>query len=352
MVFILPNGDVVPDNDPRANAAVANARFYDTVKKNKLLFWLAFVTLFLVFFWKPDDPFADGPVPAAARPPTEHWGAIQRNHNFVRLFTDHANGAGSRRGSVKTVLLGSASGIKKYAYSKEYGGDDGHEPEAISHEDLNTVAVTRCTSTRFAVTAYFCGLDVASNRDQSRRESGNSTALEFEGAAALDEHLVYMHRDLQAVMYRLGIGSATPSDPPQSHVWSIVGHPDGTFHWLQSFVGHYSLQEWMTHVEKIGEKNLSLAQLRAKLRQVQELQAVEAWTERANALYLELFHVDQSKAAQARGGGGRHEWVAEEHGLVHLTWDMACVYPLPLVGPPAAGEEDGGVQEGGVKEGL
>jgi hypothetical protein len=191
---------------------------------------------------------------------------------------------------------------------------------------------------------------VASNRDRDRVESGNTTALDFEGVTSLDEHVVDMHRERLPVVYRLGIGSATPSDPPTGHVWSIVGHPDGTFHWLQSFVGHYSLHEWMAHVEKIGERRLSLNQLRAKLDQVQELQAAEAWTERANALYLELFHVDVTKAAQARGG--RHVWVPEEHGLVHLGWDMACVYPLPPVGPPAAGEEDGKAQEGGVEEGL
>jgi hypothetical protein len=95
MVRILANGDVVPDDDPRARAAVANTRFFDTVMNNKLFLGVALVTLFLIVR-KPVDPFADGPVPAATRPPSEHWEAIQRQLTFVRDFTDYMPTAPAR----------------------------------------------------------------------------------------------------------------------------------------------------------------------------------------------------------------------------------------------------------------
>ena len=43
-----------------------------------------------------------------------------------------------------------------------------------------------------------------------------------------------------------------------AHVWNIVAQPDGTFHWLQSFINHYSLPSWLRQSDARSERHLPL----------------------------------------------------------------------------------------------
>ena len=116
-------------------------------------------------------------------------------------------------------------------------------------------------------------------------------------------------------VYRLGIG-CDDALAGYSHAFSIVAQPDGSFYWLQSFIGHYSLAQWM----KKSDAKLSLDGLLAKLDQVQRLRNITDWTQQANKDYLQLFGVDKS----ADG----FKW-KESRRLKHFYWDEACEYPVP-----------------------
>ena len=44
-----------------------------------------------------------------------------------------------------------------------------------------------------------------------------------------------------------------------AHVWNIVAQPDGSFHWLQSFINHYSLPSWLRQSDARSERHMTLA---------------------------------------------------------------------------------------------
>ena len=44
-----------------------------------------------------------------------------------------------------------------------------------------------------------------------------------------------------------------------AHVWNIVAQPDGSFHWLQSFINHYSLPSWLRQSDARSERHMPLA---------------------------------------------------------------------------------------------
>ena len=185
------------------------------------------------------------------------------------------------------------------------------------------------------MTAYYCGLGVAENLNRDRAATTDATV--FAGVESLKAFILHCYNTTERppVLIRIGIGSEEHADPPQSHVWNVVANPDGSFHWLQSFVGFYSLHAWMKKCEELGQRNLSLADLLLKLDKVRALQSIEYWNKDANDLYQELFNVDISKA----NGPRLHKWVKEKHRLDHFYWDPACSYPLsPTSEKPKAGE--------------
>uniref|UniRef100_A0A7S2MEF9 Uncharacterized protein n=1 Tax=Octactis speculum TaxID=3111310 RepID=A0A7S2MEF9_9STRA len=281
----------------------------------------------------PIDPFADGPIPAAQRGPGQHWGHIKGWNTVVSDITRSTDGLGSRRGSLSTVIFGAVGGAKKSLedgedwrlYKADFGGENGHEPEAIDMKSSDPIGVTRCTSTRFALTAYYCGLEIAKNLDRDKRATTNAT--QFLGVDSLGMSLVSMwdRQSRLPAVYRLGIGSKKHSTPSQSHVWSIVANPDGSFHWLQSFISHYTLHEWMDLCDKRGEASLTLDAILAKLNQIRVLQEIEEFDYEANRHYLELFNVDILDVV----GNSKYDWNKDDHRLEHFVWDLACVFPVP-----------------------
>ena len=357
MVRILASGEVVADDDLRWKGDTKARRKLPLVAGGVLLAaWL--------YASQTKDPFEGGLIPAEARGPFSHWAFIQQTPNFVRDMTTHAlrNGHGSRgRGSLKegleTAFTGRVGGIDSESMLKskglkdmellmfaDYGGELGAVPEEMDTRNADALAVTRCSTTSFAVTAYFCGIDVA-----------NSIPAYYAGVDNFVMFLRHTH-DMEPrwpLIYRLGIGSEERSEPSQGHVWSIVALPDGTFHWIQSFIGnvtcyiahwlfasrwliftliptsdagHYSVEEWMKKCERGGEAKLTLSALLAKLDQLKMLQTIDAWTPKANAAYVELFNVDITKTALEQDGF--HSWQLS-HRLTQFFWDIACEYPTP-----------------------
>ena len=135
------------------------------------------------------------------------------------------------------MVFGASGGPKKFdgvwvRYDAEGGGIDGHEPGMMDLDKQDATTVTRCTSTRFAVAAYCCGIYVA-QKDLDYRESTNATWVQ--GVAPLEKLITLTHyiAPRTPVVYCLGIGRSKHETSGQSQMWSIVENPDGTCHGLQ-----------------------------------------------------------------------------------------------------------------------
>ena len=95
---------------------------------------MAFAVALACLIWakRPENPFAEGAIPAAARPPGEHWDAILKWPTFTRHLTSYARAppkASWWRGG-KVSLTEELQGV-------DYGGEDGHEPEALRHSSAS-----------------------------------------------------------------------------------------------------------------------------------------------------------------------------------------------------------------------
>ena len=103
-----------------------------------------------------------------------------------------------------------------------------------------------------------------------------------------------------------------------------MAQPDGTFVWLQSFIGHYALQTWMKQQDRMGRRYLSLEQLLELLASLRQLMAIERWSDRANLAYVNLFNVDFFSEDPTIATTWRRE-----HRISRFSWDLACEYPIP-----------------------
>ena len=94
---VMGNGEVVWTRPPNG-------------RRTKFLVYIILALFVICWLQQPSDPFADGPVPAVAREPSEHWDKIKGWKLFVRDFTGQTNTVGSRRASVSTVFFGAHGG--------------------------------------------------------------------------------------------------------------------------------------------------------------------------------------------------------------------------------------------------
>ena len=158
------------------------------------------------------------------------------------------------------------------------------------------VVGTRCASTKFALSVYFCGAATANG--EPNIWNGWAGALQQLRETLESMRMISMQDGVHpAFVYELSLGQRERSDPALEHVWTIVAQPDGTYMWLQSYIQHYTLQQWMKEAMRRGEQYLTYDQLAAKLDAYEELRSAAAtgWTARANTLYEELFWVDVIK---------------------------------------------------------
>ena len=198
---------------------------------------------------------------------------------------------------------------------------------------------TRCASTKFALSVYFCGADTANGAPNIW--NGWAGALQQLRETLESMRMISMQDGVHpAFVYELSLGQRERSDPALEHVWTIVAQPDGTYMWLQSYIQHYTLQQWMKESMRRGEQYLTYEQLTAKLDKYQELRisAATGWTARANTLYKELFWVDVRENGDVR--------FSAANAIEDLWWQIRCKYPTaktpPPPGPgPRAGESRG-----------
>jgi hypothetical protein len=70
---------------------------------------------------------------------------------------------------------------------------------------------------------------------------------------------------------------------------TVIGNPDGTFFWLQSYIDEYSLGTWMARSKEAGINPMSAAELRRRLIVLHALEeVVESWDDTADDIYDEV----------------------------------------------------------------
>jgi len=320
-------------------------------------FLLAAAVSFSAWRLAGSDPLAGGAVPAAKRPPDQHWTHLKSNPNIVRELTANA-GRGWFRRMLKTRT------VREEIENADYGGENGHEAEepddGVGYSGrfgardqrmfMETLRVTRCVTTQSALVAYFCGAAIQHDQDHDAvNPKGFYGGYGRDAVSQFNSTLSAFHARGEAAgnherrVYRLGVGSED-GQAGYAHVWTIVTLESGHFYWLQSFIGHYSLISWMSTVEKqVGSSaraaaGMDLATLQGKLALLQTLFDFDSWTEQTNDAYLALFHVDMIQARSKRDGLTKHERVAHQR-LGSLSWDVACTFPTP--DEPEVGNADG-----------
>ena len=264
------------------------------------------------------NPLANDRVPAASTAPEEHWSKLKGDTLLVRRMM---------------------SGI---AASKVIDADllDAAAAEDVDWRQgtmmMESLRVTRCATTQHAVTAYFCGARVASNELNyvmlGRDDDSFATSPTYhpnEGVGAFSDHLVCRHSQGEESggvhkrsVYRINFFPEN-DELIFGHTFNIVAQPDGTFMWLQSFIGFYSLSSWLAQKDSTQSGlrgHLTLSEVLAKLDQIGALMEVESWDDEANSIYDDLFDADKSDATD--------EWDLS-HRLSTFIWDEACEYPTP-----------------------
>lgn len=333
MTYIRSDGTVVQGTRPRVT---------DPLKKACAAFWdlpahwrAAAIVIFAMLGrqWLHPNPFANGRIPAASVEPDQHWKRIKEDDLFVRTMTEPLGKGtywqGRKERMHESVQQMAESNDPKHFRilmgGVDFGGPDGHVAEVRDWGDLKYVQGTRCSTARSAITAYFCGAEVAENHDVGLAvEKRRPYSV---GVASFTKFLSCRHQEGERngshrrSVYRLGIGCQDIL-AGYSHAFSIVAQPDGSFLWLQSFIGQYSLQQWMDKTKFDGspQAELTWGQLQAKLKQMIRLMDITGWTNQANQDYLELFGVNK--------GMNAHTWKPDQR-LEFFVWDEACEYPLP-----------------------
>ena len=294
-----------------------------------------------------NNPLAGGKIPAAKSAPAEHWDKIKSDDFFSRHMTEHLVVLGGNRRNrtlEREWKMNPDTPIEIVMDLVDFGGANGHDHEDSRDSSLESMRGTRCSSTRSAITAYFCGAEVAMNKDVAL---GTKRKKSYAGVRSFAEHIACRHRqgeknggNHRRSVYRLGVGCKDDL-AGYSHAFSIVAQPDGSFFWLQSYISQYSLQTWMRKADRpdgTPPGQLSLDQLLGKLKKVERLMNIWSWTKQANSDYYELFNVDKEYESLKRKRLPVSATWKPTHALTSFYWDEACVYPLPSLANAA--EED------------
>lgn len=230
------------------------------------------------------------------------------------------------------------------------GGDYGCTPEPTEHDDFfmarETHRVTRCSTTVCALTRFMCGPGMEVPRAQhvgARSLWGTLSSAWNASVKAGAMHSRIFYRVSLSVYSRKALESLERDEDEEeegsdgerdtgytglSHVWLVAALSDGSFYWLQSFIGQYSLYTWMG---RKAHYHLTADQLHHRLTLLDRLTLTDAWDTDAEAMYKELFNVSMKehwfndKLDPFRRGRKLKtaEFNAQEHALL-VVWDKVC----------------------------
>eukprot|EP00546_Thalassionema_frauenfeldii_P003938 CAMPEP_0178922558 /NCGR_PEP_ID=MMETSP0786-20121207/16225_1 /TAXON_ID=186022 /ORGANISM="Thalassionema frauenfeldii, Strain CCMP 1798" /LENGTH=357 /DNA_ID=CAMNT_0020596945 /DNA_START=33 /DNA_END=1107 /DNA_ORIENTATION=+ len=283
--------------------------------------------------WLVGHPLSNGRIPAAKTRAEDHWNLLAKDDTLLRRLAEYLEGKENPDNQMKEDYKLRSREMKIMFDLVDFGGLDGHRYESGDFADMETFRGTRCSSTRSAVTAYFCGADVALNRNAALKANIKNNNY---GVDSFREYVTCRHEEgtktgnFTRSVFRLGIGCQEQL-AGYSHAFNIIAQPDGSYLWLQSYISQYSLQQWMAQKQLLDGNRprgkLSYDQLLAKLDTLDRIMSIDGWTDQANADYLDLFFVDKTEEAVKNG---KHPIIWKDtHRLDFFTWDEACEYSLP-----------------------
>ena len=168
MVTILGDGTLVADDDPRLRAQTRRrsvAAYRWPIALGSLL---AASVLFNVFFGS--DDLADGHVPASDR--NDHIAYIlSSSATFVLTYLRNAN-----TGTLTDLLRPDTLADMERGGRTSIHGHGAEDIASAGKMGMASQSTTRCVSTQYAITAYFCGDEVASNLEEGGTGSWHGLA--------------------------------------------------------------------------------------------------------------------------------------------------------------------------------
>lgn len=243
---------------------------------------------------------------AQQRGPYDHYNYILNKHDFVEVYS---------RGEV--VQQTGAVGEDAWLAS--------HKAEVFDMR-RGRVGVTRCSTSQYAVITYFCGHTVA-DTDGELYWWGPQEWRTLVRAISLKA--IKSNGTRPQPVFRVHV--TQPSDASLGHTFAVHFLPDGRVQVYQSFIGHYSLQDYLKDHGPMDEQ-----QFGRFMDNLQALEEAEDWTPEVNKLYRDNFLVDLSMSSSKitmvsglrREPRREHLLATSDHGAalqrIYVNAEWAC----------------------------
>jgi hypothetical protein len=244
---------------------------------------------------------------AQQRGPYEHYSYILNKHDFVEVYS---------RGEVveQTGAIGEDAWLA------------GHKAEEFDMK-RGRVGVTRCSTSQYAIITYFCGQRMADT-------DGELFPWSVKAWRGLVDRLSHTASESNGTwrqpVFRVHV--TQPSDESLGHTFAVHFLPDGRVQVYQSFIGHYSLQDYLQDHGPMDQQ-----QFRRFLDNLQGLEEAQDWTSAVNQLYRDNFLVDLAMSSfKITMGSGRRRRTHREHLLaasgissserqrIYVTAELVC----------------------------
>jgi hypothetical protein len=213
----------------------------------------------------------------------------------------------------------------------DFGGLHGEHAEEATIEPGMSKGLTRCSTSVYAMTKYLCGKNIASYETMPSVFGSDTNDVVQLANESYERYL--KTNSSPRLLLRLRVGVAKPEHHVgTSHVWVVLVHQDGTFSWLQSFIGHYSLAGYMAK----QLHRLSFTNLVSRLERVKMLTELKQWDDdlykslflaapASDALSRRMQRGDFSNAkVQFEDLKGREVAYNPVHHKLLFNWDLAC----------------------------
>jgi hypothetical protein len=127
-------------------------------------------------------------------------------------------------------------------------------------------------------------------------------------------------------VFRFGISSG---EAAIDHVWVIVGNPEGTFTWHQSYINEYSCGKWMERSKRAGFNPMNSTALRGRVALLRILEKPKpAWDQEADDAYFTLFDVRINDRKERQAASNYKHWDKAIWSKGQVSYDLACEWPL------------------------
>ncbi|KAK3267360.1 hypothetical protein CYMTET_24077 [Cymbomonas tetramitiformis] len=322
----------------------------DTVVGPKVAFALLSTALIYQHFssnfhWRHE--FDPSSIEFRSRSVAKHWGYIFNKPNFITAYSQNAS--------------------KGSGYYLQHG-DNGWSAEELDLDkrflSTHSDGVTRCATTQYAITNYFCGDEIASGVEElhgdisqlreliSLWSSGSLMGI-YGGKMVYEENPYDVEEDNPSKKYSLAEAQSRSAGGTLRHLilrghilqdQDSVGHtyvleltPNATVVTYQSYLDHYTLREWMEKQKKNYE--MSLPAFREQLKKIELLESASKWTKEVDKIYAELYGVrllkeaDMSRWLETADLEAQSLISGTHAKKIHFSWSIACRSVFGVRGP-------------------